>query len=209
MGLGWRPFRSGSPGGYDSWVGITNREAPSHVPRGPLCRDAILVHPHALVRRPAPHAARDDARREPRVARAAFFGDEDDARRPGRIGHRGRHAVRVQQNGRIVASLFRWPAWPTFPATAALEAVIVRSAQGELLGVEGPETKGMDQSRPGGEGRKSPVMKGQESGGAGNRTRVRKTFSDWFYARIPECLRERQPPGLQPFTFSPLRLDPV
>ncbi len=24
------------------------------------------------------------------------------------------------------------------------------------------------------------------SGGAGNRTRVRKTFSDWSYARIPE-----------------------
>ena len=44
-------------------------------------------------------------------------------------------------------------------------------------------------------------------GGAGNRTPVRKIFRGWSYARIPESLRERQPPGLQAPTSSPYHLN--
>ena len=50
---------------------------------------------------------------------------------------------------------------------------------------------------------------GMNGGGAGNRTRVRKISSEGSYARVPEKVRGRQPPGVQPLTFSPLRLDPV
>ena len=47
----------------------------------------------------------------------------------------------------------------------------------------------------------------RESGGGGNRTRVRKTFREWLYARIPECVRDDPAPGLPAITFSPFDLD--
>ncbi len=49
---------------------------------------------------------------------------------------------------------------------------------------------------------------GFESGGAGNRTRVRKTSREWPYARSPEWIRGRPPPGLLALTSSPFDLDP-
>src|SRR3990172_7769906 len=37
---------------------------------------------------------------------------------------------------------------------------------------------------------------------------VRKTSHEWPYARVPEIVRERPPPGLLALTFSPFGLDP-